>query len=413
MAKNSYGQIKYACYMVNISMSVVSTLSPLLFLTFRSLYRISFSMLGALVLINFCTQLAVDLIFSFYSHKFNIAAMVKLTPALTALGLFVYAVFPLLFPGAVYAGLVAGTVIFAASGGLAEVLISPVIAALPSEHPEREMSKLHSIYAWGVVAVVIVNTLLLSAFGKERWQWIALAWMAVPCLSCILFFKSKVPTLATPEKASNVFLLLRQKDFIICFLCIFLGGASECTMSQWSSSYLEQALGIPKVWGDVCGVAVFAATLGLGRTLYSKYGKNIYKVLAVSAAGATVCYLAAAVSTVPLVGLVSCAMTGLCTAMLWPGSLIMASDKFPAAGVAVFALMAAGGDLGGAIGPQVVGTVVDFAMTNESVQNLSAALQLTTEQLSMKIGLTSAIVFPLLATVLYVKNYRKETRKDV
>ena len=318
-----------------------------------------------------------------------------------------------MFPGAVYAGLVAGTVIFAASGGLAEVLISPVIAALPSEHPEREMSKLHSIYAWGVVAVVIVNTLLLSAFGKERWQWIALAWMAVPCLSCILFFKSKVPTLATPEKASNVFLLLRQKDFIICFLCIFLGGASECTMSQWSSSYREQALGITKVWGDVCGVAVFAATLGLGRTLYSKYGKNIYKVLAVSAAGATVCYLAAAVSTVPLVGLVSCAMTGLCTAMLWPGSLIMASDKFPAAGVAVFALMAAGGDLGGAIGPQVVGTVVDFAMTNESVQNLSAALQLTTEQFSMKIGLTSAIVFPLLATVLYVKNYRKETRKDV
>ena len=166
----------------------------------------------------------------------------------------------------------------------------------------------------------------------------------------VLLFISEIqnPSLATPEKASNVFSLLRQKDFIISFLCIFLGGASECTMSQWSSSYLEQALGIPKVWGDVCGVAVFAAALGLGRTLYSKYGKNIHAVLAVSAVGATVCYLTAAVSSIPLVGLAACALTGLCTAMLWPGSLLVASDKFPAAGVAMFALMAAGGDLGGA-----------------------------------------------------------------
>ncbi len=183
-------------------MSVVSTLSPLLFLTFRSLYQISFSMLGALVLINFCTQLAVDLIFSFYSHKFNIAATVKLTTALTALGLFVYAVFPLLFPNMVYVGLVVGTVIFAASGGLVEVLISPVIAALPSEHPEREMSKLHSVYAWGVV---IVNTLLLSVLGKERWQWIPLAWTAVPCLSCFLFLKSKIPLLQRPKKPPMFF----------------------------------------------------------------------------------------------------------------------------------------------------------------------------------------------------------------
>lgn len=393
-------------------MSVVSTLSPLLFLTFRSLYQISFSMLGALVLINFCTQLAVDLIFSFYSHKFNIAATVKLTTALTALGLFVYAVFPLLFPNMVYVDLVVGTVIFAVSGGLVEVLISPVIAALPSEHPEREMSKLHSVYAWGVVGVVIVNTLLLSVLGKERWQWIPLAWTAVPCLSCFLFLKSKIPSLATPEKASNVFSLLRQKDFIISFLCIFLGGASECTMSQWSSSYLEQALGIPKVWGDVCGVAVFAAALGLGRTLYSKYGKNIHAVLAVSAVGATVCYLTAAVSSIPLVGLAACALTGLCTAMLWPGSLIVASDKFPAAGVAMFALMAAGGDLGGAIGPQLVGSIADWALTGERIRSLSSVLSLTTEQLSMKIGLTSAIIFPLCATVLYVKNWRDESRKN-
>ena len=394
--------------MVNVSMSVVASLSPLLFLTFRSLYNISFSMLGALVLINFCTQLTVDLILSFYSHKFNLSKMVKITPVLTALGLFVYAVFPFIFPNEVYIGLVIGTVIFSASGGLAEVLISPVIAELPSDNPEREMSKLHSIYAWGVVVVVIISTLLLLVFGKENWQWLALFWMIVPLISCCLFLKSTVPPLKTPEKVSNVFSLIKQKDFIVCFLCIFLGGASECTMAQWSSSYLEKAINIPKVWGDIFGVAMFAVMLGLGRTLYSKYGRNICKTLAVSAMGATVCYMVATFSSVPVIGLVSCVMTGLCTAMLWPGSLIMASDKFPSAGIAVFALMAAGGDLGGAIGPQLVGAVADIAMTNVHIHNLSATLNMTMEQMAMKIGLMSAIAFPLLAAILYLKIYKKK-----
>lgn len=87
---NKYGLIKYACYTTGASMSVVATLSPLLFLTFRNLYDISFSLLGALVFINFCTQLLVDLILSFYSHKFNISKLVKITPALTAAGLIIY-----------------------------------------------------------------------------------------------------------------------------------------------------------------------------------------------------------------------------------------------------------------------------------------------------------------------------------
>lgn len=57
---------------------------------------------------------------------------------------------------------------FAASGGLAEVLISPVIAAIPSDRPESEMSKLHSVYAWGVVGVVFLSTGFLAAFWQGK-----------------------------------------------------------------------------------------------------------------------------------------------------------------------------------------------------------------------------------------------------
>ena len=97
--------------------------------------------------------------------------------------------------------------------------------------------------------------------------------------------------------------------------------------------------------------------------------------------------------------------------MLWPGSLLVASERFPASGVAVFALMAAGGDLGASIGPQLVGTVTDFAMKNEWVAELAASMQMSVDQIGMKIGLLCAIIFPLLASVLLIALYRMNKRR--
>ena len=122
-----------------------------------------------------------------------------------------YDFFPFFFPDAVYVGLVIGTVVFAASGGLVEVLISPVIAEMAPEDADHEVSKLHSVYAWGVVGVVILSTLFLLVFGKENWQILALLWTVIPVVSCVLFFTSKVPNLKTPSHTSNVLSLIFSK----------------------------------------------------------------------------------------------------------------------------------------------------------------------------------------------------------
>ena len=165
--QKSYEKVKYGCYFVGISMAIIANFPPLLFMTFRSLYGISYSHLGLLIVINFVTQLSIDLVFSFFSHKFNIPKTVKITPVLAILGLLIYAVSPFLLKN-VYAGLLIGTVIFSASGGLSEVLMSPVVAQIPSDNPEREMSKLHSMYAWGVVGVIFVATAYILLFGAEN-----------------------------------------------------------------------------------------------------------------------------------------------------------------------------------------------------------------------------------------------------
>lgn len=403
----SFNRVKLACYSANVSMSIVGNLSPLLFITFHSMYGISYTLLGLLVLINFVTQLIIDLIFSFFSYKFNIPMAVKLTPVLTLIGLTFFAAAPLIFPNNIYLGLALGTMIFSASSGFSEVLISPVIAAIPSENPEREMSKLHSIYAWGVVGVIIIGTLFLLCFGRESWQYLVILFTLVPLLSVFLFAGAKLPHLETPEKISGVVSMLKRKELWICVLCIFLGGACECTMAQWSSGYIETALGIPKVWGDIFGVALFGLMLGLGRTLYAKYGKNIERVLFFSAIGATLCYLTASISSVAIIGLIACALTGLCTAMMWPGSLIVAEKRFPTAGVFIFAMMAAGGDLGASVGPQMIGIVTDKIASSSFGLDLSLKLGITPEQVGMKCGMLIAMLFALSAVFAYLYVMKK------
>lgn len=399
-------RLKYACYTANVTMSAVANLSPVLFLTFRTLYGISYSSLGLLVLINFVTQLAVDMIFTLFSHKFNIAKTVKSIPVIAAIGFLVYSLWPFFMPGHVYIGLVLGTVIFSAASGFNEVLISPVIAAIPADDPDREMSKLHSIYAWGVVFVIVVSTLFLVFAGGENWPWLALGFTALPLLSGFLFFGSEIPAMDTPKQTSAAFRLLTRKDVLLCVFAIFLGGAAECTMGQWSSGYLEQALNIPKVWGDLLGVAFFSVALGLGRSLYAARGKNIGRTLTLGVIGTTVCYLIVALSGVPWIGLIACALTGFCVSMCWPGNLIVASKKFADSGVFIYALMAAGGDLGASVAPQLVGIVTDTVMVLPKAQSLAQALSMSPEQLGMRAGMLCGMMFPLVGIFIYRKIWK-------
>ncbi len=403
-------RVKLGCYWTNISMSVVGNISPILFLTFRELYGVSFSLLGLLVLVNFCTQLTIDLIFSFFSHKFNIAKTVKLTPVITVAGLLIYSLWPVISPETAFVGIVLGTVVFSSSGGLCEVLISPVIAAIPADDPDREMSKLHSIYAWGVVGVVIFSTAFLLLFGAENWYILSLILTIVPIFAAVLFAGVKIPEMETPEKVTGALKQLKNKTLLTSVFAIFLGGAAECTMAQWCSGYLEEVTKIPKVFGDIFGMALFSLMLGLGRSLYAKIGKNINKVLLMCSIGATLCYFTAAVSPFPVITLIACALTGFCTSMLWPGNLIAASDRMPHGGVFLYAMMASGGDLGASVVPQMLGIVTDAVMENEALVSLASKMGLEAEQLGMRCGMLIGMLFPLMAIPVFI-SFMKEKKK--
>jgi len=403
----NYTRTRNACYFSYLSMSSVFCVPPLLFVTFREMYGISYTLLGTLVLINFCTQLTVDLIFTFFTRYFNVKKTVRILPLLTTAGMLIYAVFPMLLPDHAYVGLVIGTFVFSVAAGLSEVLLSPVVAALPSEHPERDMSRLHSLYGWGVVTMVLITTVFLNVFGPRNWMYLVMFLATLPLVASFLFCTSPMPPVEVSHSDTAAGAKRRTGGLALCVMCIFLGSAAENVMTNWVSGFVENALHMSKAFGDIVGMAMFAVLLGIVRTTHARRGGNTYKILLFGMIGAVACYLTAGLSNNAVVALAACALTGLCTSMLWPGSLIYMEEQMPSPGIAAYALMAAGGDFGASIAPQMMGVIVDKVAASGWAGRLSQTLALTAEQIGMKTGMLITALFPLLGIgiVLYMKKY--------
>ena len=413
MTTPNYKRTKLACYMSYFTMSSVFCVPPLLFVTFRELYGISYTLLGTLVLINFFTQLGIDLIFTAFSKYFNTKWIVRIMPLITAVGLLIYAVMPKLFPSVAYLGLVIGTVIFSVASGLSEVLLSPTIAALPSDNPGRDMSMLHSLYAFGTFTMILISTVFLKLFGSENWLILLVLLACLPIIPAVLFMFSPMPDMSGEGSSGSAVADTKRRTLGLglCVACIFFGSCAENAMANWISTYMENALGINKLIGDVLGAAMFAILLGIARISYARFGKNICKTLLVSMLGAVACYLVAGLSLNVTAAFVACILTGFCTSMLWPGALIMMEEKIPGAGVTAFALMAAGGDLGASVAPQLMGVVVDAVSESDFAARLGSTLSISAEQVGLKAGMLFTSLFPIIGVVIVicVMRYFKKT----
>ena len=102
----------------------------------------------------------------------------------------------------------------------------------------------------------------------------------IPAAALALFMRAPMPEMDSSDgDAKSKSPLKFSPALLACVVCIFLGGAAECTMTQWVSSFIESALGVPKMWGDIFGMCLFAALLALTRSAYAKFGKNIFRLL--------------------------------------------------------------------------------------------------------------------------------------
>ncbi len=371
----TYRSTRIACYIGYVVQAIINNLSPVLFIVYQDRFQIDYSRLSFLVLVNFLTQLLVDVLSVRLVDKIGYRVSITAAHIFSALGLCLLGLLPRLISP--YAGLLLATVVCAAGSGLIEVLVSPTIEALPLPNKSSQMSLLHSFYCWGQLAVVLLSTLLLQAAGHDHWYLLPLLWAVLPLANLILFLR--VPIVEpTPEEKSSVRCMLTSRLFLVSLVLMLCAGAAELAMSQWSSLFAEKSLGISKVAGDLLGPCMFALLMGTGRLLYGIFGKywNIQKGLMLCAGLSVLSYLIASLSPRPTLSLVGFALGGLAVSLMWPGTFSLSAEYFPKGGTAMFALLAVFGDLGCATGPALTGFVSDWAEETPaiSMNSLNAGL---------------------------------------
>lgn len=397
MVKN-YTKTKLACYLGFITQAIVANFAPLLFLTFHKDYGIPLGQIALISTVFFFTQLIVDVLCARFVDRIGYRKSIVVSEIFAAAGLVGLAFLPEWFPTP-FAGILVSVVLYAIGSGLIEVLCSPIIEACPFEHKDAVMSLLHSFYCWGSVGVILLSTLFFAVFGIENWKWLACLWALVPLYNIYNFATCPIESLVEEGTGMGIRKLFRIPLFWVTIILMICSGASELSMSQWASAYAESAIGLTKAAGDLAGPCMFAVTMGICRVIYGKYGArmDLTKFMLGSGALCLLCYIMASVSGNPVVGLIGCILCGFSVGIMWPGTISIASKRFPTGGTAMFALLAMAGDMGGALGPGIVG-----AVTQNAGDNFQA-------------GMLVGCIFPvlLLAGLLILKKYERRQKNGI
>lgn len=389
-----------SCFVGIFVQAVITNLTAILFVPMMRIYGFSYIHLGILVGVNFTTQVASDILFSGLIDRIGFKKLVLPACFVSFAGLFLFGLTPWLFES-VFTGLIIATVVFSAASGLLEILLSPIIDAIPNSHKGPAMSLFHSFYAWGQCATILITTLFLAIFKSENWQYIVFIWSLVPLVTFFLFLRAPFPENAPAEHRKTLKQLLCKPFLIFAFLAIFFGAATEVVMNQFTSSFMENAMNLPKLTGDLVGMVGFAFMLGIGRLMFARNGHktSINRVLLYTSGLAILCYIVVALSPFTWLTVVACVLTGFAASMLWPGTLIITADRYPMAGAWIFALLAASGDVGAGFGPWITALIMDHSNNNGFVSIFSNIYQITKSQASLRIGILFAVIFPVLTLI--------------
>lgn len=409
-----YRLVTVSCFVGIFTQAIITNLTAILFIPLMRLYGFSYVHLGILVGINFASQLSADVIFSGLIDRIGFRRITLVSCAVAVAGLVLFGLTPTLFRGDPFTGFVISTVIFAFSSGLLEVILSPIIDAVPNDDKGPAMSLMHSFYAWGQVATIVLTTLFVHVAGNGRWQIIVFFWALVPLTALLLFSRSKMPPNSSAHTRSRARDLLRNPFYLFALAAILFGGATEVCMNQWTSTFMHGALNIPKVTGDLLGMCGFAAMMGLGRMLYGLFGArlNLGRVLVAGSAAAVLCYLLVALSPWNAVNVAACALTGFFSAILWPGVLVVSSARFPLAGAWMFAVLAAAGDTGAAAAPYITGVVTDYTAGWPVAQRLMELYNTSPAGATMRLGILFSTLFPLATLVSHLFLNRLKRKAD-
>lgn len=377
-----------ACYVGYVIQAMVNNLSPLLFVQFKRQFALDSAMLSFIIFINFGLQIIVDSLSAKITEKIGYRAGAILAQVFSCTGLVCLGVLPNVINP--FAGIITATVLMAIGGGFVEVILSPVIEALPLGNKSGAMCFLHSFYCWGHIFTVLAATIYFNLFTIDAWRYLPVALAVIPLLNCITFAVCPLETLEGDETPSSYKSIFTMRGFWLFPVLILASGAAEQAIAQWASDFAEIGLGVDKTLGDVFGTCLFALGMALSRTVYGVLGEKIDLKKAFVLCGGLLIgsYLLAALSPSAGLSLAGIAFGGVFVGLLWPGLYAVAGQAYPKGGTKMFGVLALFGDIGCTVGPTLTGLVSN----------------------DIKTGLLFATCFPvivLICSVILLKRTKK------
>jgi fucose permease len=220
--QKNYKKTLLACYLGFVTQAISANFTPLLFLTFISIYGITLEKIALIPMVFYLTQLLVDLAATKFADKIGYRNCVVASQLLSAAGLILMAILPEILP-LPFIGILISVVLYAMGSGLIEVLVSPIVEACPFENKEGAMSLLHSFYCWGAMGVILGSTLFFAVFGVGNWKILTFLWAFVPLYNTFNFINCPIERLVEEGESMGIRKLLKTPIFwlmILLMICL-------------------------------------------------------------------------------------------------------------------------------------------------------------------------------------------------
>ena len=255
--------------------------------------------------------------------------------------------------------LYAGTLAIGLANGLIEAAANPLIPTLYPDHKTERLNKLHVWFPGGIV----IGGLAALACTRLGWNWqVKMALILVPVfLYGIFFFGEELPPTERVQHRISTGSMYREAlrpGFLVMLVCILLTAATELGPSQWIPSILSRA-------AHLSGILVLVWITGLeavGRFFAGRLVARISPVMLLLSCTLLAAAGLFALSTVHSPWGVFLAATvfaaGVC--YCWPTMYGITSERFPAGGAFLLALIGSAGMLSDAFVVPMMGRMYDL-----------------------------------------------------
>ena len=260
-----------------------------------------------------------------------------------------------------FAVLFGATLIIGIANGLVEAFANPLVATLFSRD---KTTKLVALHAWFPGGIVIGG---LLAYGCTQiglgWQAKMLLLLVPSVVYTVMFWRATFPpTESTAAGVSFVGMVaqVRRPLFLLIWLCMWLTAATELGPGQWVANIFNEVLES----GTQAGIILLVWVNGIMYLMRQFLGQIPHKmsptllVASTAPLAAAGLYLFGQTTTAPM-WFLAAALLAVGTAFWWPTMLGMTSERFPAGGALLLAIVGASGSISTAVAGPTMGWIND------------------------------------------------------